>query len=133
MSFEFNGKRFADWLVRPTDRAMFEARPMPAMPSQATGSLAHRVAQVDTPLEVPYADKDQAKALGARWLPDQKRWVVPAGMDRRRSNLGWADGGRRIHKAPRSRRCGVDRLAHPYPAGALKIVALRAWDPALRG
>lgn len=77
-SFEFNGKRFADWLVRPTDRAMFEELPMP---SPATGAPAHQVAQGETPLEVPYADKDQAKALGARWLPDQKRWVVPAGVE----------------------------------------------------
>ena len=77
-SFEFNGKRFTDWLVRPTDRAMFEGMPTP---SPAPGSPAHRLAQLDTPLEVPYADKDQAKALGARWLPDQKRWVVPAGLE----------------------------------------------------
>jgi len=80
--FEFNGKRFADWLVRPTDRAMFEGIPMPAAtPSPISGAPAHRVAQMDTPLNVPYADKDQAKALGARWLPDQKRWVVPTGLE----------------------------------------------------
>ncbi|MGH8322178.1 MAG: DUF5710 domain-containing protein [Steroidobacteraceae bacterium] len=81
-SFEFNGKRFADWLVRPTDRAMFEGLPMlPATPSPATGSPAHRVAEVDTPLNVPYSDKDQVKALGARWIADQKRWVIPAGCE----------------------------------------------------
>jgi hypothetical protein len=31
------------------------------------------------PLQVPYAEKDQARALGARWDPDGKRWYVPAG------------------------------------------------------
>jgi hypothetical protein len=25
--------------------------------------------------------KDRAKALGATWQPDKKRWVVPAGRD----------------------------------------------------
>jgi hypothetical protein len=80
--FEFNGKRFADWLVRPTDRAMFEGMPTSATtPSPAGEASAHPVAQADTPLNVPYADKDAVKALGARWLPDQKRWVIPAGLD----------------------------------------------------
>jgi Domain of unknown function (DUF5710) len=32
-------------------------------------------------LNVPFAEKDQAKALGAIWQPEQKRWVVPAGLE----------------------------------------------------
>jgi putative DNA primase/helicase len=32
-------------------------------------------------LNVPFADKDHAKALGAQWHADQKLWVVPAGRD----------------------------------------------------
>jgi hypothetical protein len=39
------------------------------------------VAATDTVLNVPFAAKDQAKALGAHWQPDKKRWVVPAGLD----------------------------------------------------
>lgn len=31
-------------------------------------------------LEVPYREKDQAKALGARWDPELKKWFVPHGM-----------------------------------------------------
>ncbi|MEH6434267.1 DUF5710 domain-containing protein [Massilia sp. DD77] len=31
-------------------------------------------------LDVPYADKDGAKALGARWNPTRKRWYVPDGV-----------------------------------------------------
>jgi hypothetical protein len=27
-------------------------------------------------LEVPYIEKDQAKALGARWNPEKKKWYV---------------------------------------------------------
>lgn len=32
-------------------------------------------------LAVPYEEKNEAKALGARWDPDLRKWFVPAGMD----------------------------------------------------
>ena len=32
-------------------------------------------------LAVPYAQKDEAKGLGARWDPTRKRWYVPEGLD----------------------------------------------------
>ena len=32
-------------------------------------------------LTVPFAEKDQAKALGARWNAAQKKWYVPEGGD----------------------------------------------------
>ncbi len=31
-------------------------------------------------LTVPYAEKDEAKALGARWNPTKRRWYVPDGV-----------------------------------------------------
>ncbi|WP_288379962.1 DUF5710 domain-containing protein [uncultured Massilia sp.] len=31
-------------------------------------------------LTVPYAEKDEAKALGARWNPSKRRWYVPDGV-----------------------------------------------------
>lgn len=34
-----------------------------------------------TYLNVPYAQKDAAKALGARWDPANKKWYVLAGKD----------------------------------------------------
>lgn len=34
-----------------------------------------------TYLNVPYAEKDEAKALGARWDPVNKKWYVPADKD----------------------------------------------------
>jgi hypothetical protein len=34
-----------------------------------------------TILNVPYADKDEARALGARWNPTRKKWYVPDGAD----------------------------------------------------
>jgi hypothetical protein len=30
-------------------------------------------------LKVPYADKDEAKALGARWNAQRKAWYIPDG------------------------------------------------------
>jgi len=32
-------------------------------------------------LDVPYAEKDAAKALGARWDPTRRCWYVPDGLD----------------------------------------------------
>ena len=32
-------------------------------------------------LKVPFNEKDQAKALGARWSAEMKLWYVPQGVD----------------------------------------------------
>jgi hypothetical protein len=76
----FEGKRFFDWLVRPNDRAVFET-PAATTPTPESSTPGPRIAAADTALNVPFAAKDQAKALGAHWQPDKKRWVVPAGLD----------------------------------------------------
>lgn len=34
-------------------------------------------------LDVPYAEKERAKALGACWDPQLKKWYVPSGRDPR--------------------------------------------------
>lgn len=39
------------------------------------------MAEVKTYLNVPFAQKDAAKALGARWDASIKKWYVPAGKD----------------------------------------------------
>lgn len=79
-SFSLEGQRFFEWLVRPTDRAVFEELSSSASISEVPSS-APRTAAAGTILNVPFADKDQAKALGAHWHADQKRWVVPPGLD----------------------------------------------------
>lgn len=35
----------------------------------------------NTLLKVPFNEKDQAKALGARWNAEIKQWYVPQGVD----------------------------------------------------
>ena len=42
-------------------------------------------------LTVPYAEKDAAKALGARWNPTRKRWYVPDGVVKE-PFAKWLDG-----------------------------------------
>lgn len=39
------------------------------------------MAATPTYLRVPYAEKDAAKALGARWDPGERSWYVPAAVD----------------------------------------------------
>lgn len=34
-----------------------------------------------TYLNVPFAQKDEAKVLGAKWDPANKKWYVPANID----------------------------------------------------
>ena len=78
----FEGHRFFDWLVRPNDCGVFEALASSApVPLPGTPSPIAQIATTDTPLNVPFTDKDRAKALGAHWQPDKKRWVVPAGIN----------------------------------------------------
>lgn len=81
--FTFEGKRFFDWLVRPNDRTVFETTANASSTSSSANpeSSTPRIATTETPLNVPFTDKDRAKALGAQWHADQKLWVVPAGRD----------------------------------------------------
>lgn len=34
-------------------------------------------------LNVPFAEKDEAKALGARWCPERRLWYIPQGLSRK--------------------------------------------------
>lgn len=40
-------------------------------------------------IEVPFAEKDEAKMLGALWEPTVRKWYVPTGMNRKL--FRWAD------------------------------------------
>jgi hypothetical protein len=83
----FEDKRFFDWLVRPNDRTVFDTYAGGASPKSSAPipseikSSTPWIASTETPLNVPFTDKDRAKALGAQWHADQKLWVVPAGRD----------------------------------------------------
>ena len=38
-------------------------------------------ADTNISLKVPFSEKDEAKALGARWNAEQKLWYVPQGVE----------------------------------------------------
>lgn len=40
-------------------------------------------------LEVPFAQKDKAKGIGAKWDADKKKWYVPHGVDIRLFEAWW--------------------------------------------
>ncbi len=75
----FQGKRFFDWLVRPNDRDVFEALSVDPPSSEAPSPAG--IATTDTPINVPFADKDHAKSLGAHWHAERKLWFVPKGLE----------------------------------------------------
>lgn len=39
------------------------------------------IATTNISLKVPFNEKDQAKALGARWNAEAKHWYVPQGVE----------------------------------------------------
>ncbi|MEY5100640.1 MAG: hypothetical protein RJA36_3359 [Pseudomonadota bacterium] len=43
--------------------------------------MGHNTGMPSTYLNVPFRDKDSAKALGARWDPAQRQWFVPEGRE----------------------------------------------------
>ena len=40
-------------------------------------------------LDCPYAEKDEAKSLGARWDLDARKWFVPNDVDRNLFKKWW--------------------------------------------
>ena len=53
----------------------------PGVVAQVEKYHAQQQAKGPTYLNVPYREKDEAKALGAKWDRKQKSWYAPAGMD----------------------------------------------------
>ena len=78
-----------------------------------------------TYLAVPYAEKDRAKAVGARWDKDAKAWFVPAGTDIAPLSQ-WLPAGEELHIAntpdPRA------EFAEALRNAGLQITGLPAMD-----
>lgn len=85
---------WSDMFERAVDRCRFEADLRPpkrtSAPSFPIGVTVARASKVPTRsrsvryIEVKYAEKDEAKAAGARWDPEEKKWYIPANMDSKR-------------------------------------------------
>jgi hypothetical protein len=67
-----------------------------------------------TVLNVPYAEKDQARALGAKWNPTRKTWYVPPGVALE-PFAAWLPKEGAAPKAPKAR---VDSYAGKPVTGA---------------
>ena len=74
------------WMEVRADGSTAEtSAPVFVMPAASTAAApAQRASQPQravTMLNVPFAQKDEAKQLGARWDPKRRKWCVPAGVD----------------------------------------------------
>lgn len=70
-------KRSVNW--QPPDFAAIQTGSAGvAKPAAHPKSVASKVVLY---LNVPFSEKDEAKALGARWDAAKKKWYVPAGKD----------------------------------------------------
>ncbi len=55
--------------------------PTPTTENPQSKISTPNIAQHDTKLDTPYAEKNEAKALGVKWDNSNKTWYVPAGVD----------------------------------------------------
>lgn len=67
--------------VQPTIQAEQPTQPTPVAQQQQATAYTPNISQYDTKLNTPYAEKNQAKALGAKWDNANKTWYAPAGLD----------------------------------------------------
>ncbi|KQW90092.1 hypothetical protein ASC94_20325 [Massilia sp. Root418] len=77
------------WMEVRADGSMVEASAPAVMlpaadapaPRAGQSSPSGQSARAVTVLNVPFAEKDEAKQLGARWDPKRRKWYIPAGVD----------------------------------------------------
>ena len=67
-----------------------------------------------TYLQVPFAQKDQAKRLGARWDAESRRWYVPAGVDLE-AFLNWIPERSPLAEQPTARQLAESADSVVYP------------------
>ena len=80
-------------------------------------------------LKVPYAEKDEAKALGARWNKERKIWYVPDGADGAPFKRWIAPGNAPGAPASSARPERVDSYAGKTSIGANYLVLEHACNP----
>ncbi len=82
-------------------------------------------------LHVPFEDKEEAKALGARWHRQAQAWFVPAGVDAAAFSQ-WTHPVRTPAGPERELQPDRAYLAVPYGERKAAKAAGAAWDPAAR-
>ena len=63
--------------------------PAPAACKAAASPVVHGNAEAILFLDVPFAEKDQVKRLGAKWDGAMRKWYIPHGMDVHFFNRWW--------------------------------------------
>jgi hypothetical protein len=83
-----NGRQYIETLTDGSTRPVDWQSPdlSASQPSFASAASAKSASKTGAGgavlyLKVPFAEKDEAKALGARWDAAKKKWYVPAGKD----------------------------------------------------
>lgn len=78
-------------------------------------------------IDVPFGEKDEAKALGARWNGDARLWYVPKGVARK--HFRWPD--KEISPGLQARLDDIDKAKAEAEAALLKPLtkAYRPKDP----
>ena len=85
-----NGTRVVETLADGTERAVtaqanIPARAVSSRPAtsarKAVNPVVHGNAEAILFLEVPFAQKDSVKRLGAKWDGATRKWYIPHGMD----------------------------------------------------
>lgn len=75
--------------------------------------------KVQLQLTVPFAAKDQAKALGARWDPAARSWYVPQGVDIQLFKSWWPENLQDAPSPAAAARAKPAPKAAPRTAGAI--------------
>ena len=87
---------FAQAMLEHTPRtgdSSSDPHPQPKRPAKpATPGASPAGGEDKFHLTVPFAEKDNAKALGARWDAAARKWYVPTGKDRAAFKQWWPAG-----------------------------------------
>lgn len=67
--------------IQQPQEAEQPTQPTPVAQQQQATAYTPNISQYDTKLNTPYAEKNQAKTLGAKWDNANKTWYAPAGLD----------------------------------------------------
>ena len=80
-------------------------------------------------LTVPYAEKDAAKALGARWNPTRRRWYVPDGVATEPFSKWIGAGGSADTGAPAAQSGRIDGYQGKTVVGVNYLALAHDCDP----
>jgi hypothetical protein len=82
------GQCILETLADGTSRRVAASEPTAKAPAQPRPHGNERAVMF---LEVPFAEKDNAKRLGAKWDKDMRKWYIPHGLDIKLFKRWWPE------------------------------------------